>query len=255
MKQRFIMLLMTVLMALGMTQVAMAEEVRRYEGFAEYRAYYHGQEYNYFETVNVDAVRIGDSLSGSFATSKGDLIEWQIEISEDSSEKSVFILINNKYSHDDYGNLNIREDGGVYLYTKCEYEYEGSETDLGLMYLTLQLYPGEIISTEPEVYQISTGLTGTAISDRGDYNLYIAGYFDKELIDGVHELALSEITSQTIAVVAHNNTNGVNRNMNQSTVEEMTVNVSGGVVASMTIRGRVQTNGGTLDRYTATINP
>lgn len=120
--------------------------------------------------------------------------------------------------------------------------------------MTIWLYEAAEDPSEPIVHQVSTGFTGTAVSDRGDYNLYIAGYFSKELTDGTHALALSDITSQTIAVIAHNNANSVDRNMNQSTIEEITVTVSGGEITEIYIRGRVQTNGGTLDRYTAIIN-
>lgn len=157
-----------------------------------------------------------------------------------------YVLIDDTYETQ-YGGAYFQGQDSIYFYSKTKYEIEN---DFGF-YLNAYLTLSEI----PVVHEVSEGFTGTSVSDRGDYNLYIAGYFRKDLTNGTHVLALSDITSQTIAVVAHNNANGVNRNMNQSTIEEMTVTVSGGVVTEIIIRGRVQTDGGALDRYTATINP
>lgn len=122
----------------------------------------------------------------------------------------------------------------------------------GDLYLTgplnlIEYFPGEVSQ------QISSPFTGTAVSDRGDYTLALAGYFEKELTDGVHELTPEEIREQTISIVVYNRANGQKRVMTQSTIEELTVAVSGGEVTQYTIRGRVQTTGGKLDRYTAVI--
>lgn len=114
----------------------------------------------------------------------------------------------------------------------------------------VEFYPDE---TEPAIHEISAPFTGTAVSDREEYTLALAGYFEKELTDGTHELSLDEIKEQTISIVAYNKANGVKRVMTQSTIEEMSVTVSGGEVTQYVIRGRVQTNGGKLDRYTAVI--
>lgn len=111
------------------------------------------------------------------------------------------------------------------------------------------------IPTEPELHYISTPFTGVADSDDGKYTLAIAGQFVSELEDGIHVLSAADITAQTMAIVAYNNTNGVKRVMRENTVEGMSVTVSGGEVTEYVIRGRVQTDGGTLDYYTATINP
>lgn len=99
----------------------------------------------------------------------------------------------------------------------------------------------------------ATPFTGTATSNTDQYELAIAGFIDMELSSGDNVLTLDQIKSNTIAVVAHNNNNGVKRTMNQTTIEEMTITVSGGQITQIYILGRVQTSPGTLDRYSTTI--
>lgn len=106
---------------------------------------------------------------------------------------------------------------------------------------------------DPQPVDILTPFTGTATSNTGQYEIAIAGFFDMELMPGDNVLALSEIQSNTIAVVAYNNNNGAKRTMTQTTIEEMTVTVSGGQVTQIYLMGRVQTSPGTLDRYSMTI--
>ncbi|MFV0399986.1 MAG: hypothetical protein ACK5LX_05115 [Oscillospiraceae bacterium] len=117
---------------------------------------------------------------------------------------------------------------------------------------------GEISLTRPdnptEPANYFTPFTGTATSSTAQYELAIAGCIDMELLPGDNVLTLAEIQSNTIAVVAYNNNNGVKRTMNQTTIEEMTVTVSGGQITQIYIMGRVQTSPGTLDRYSTTIS-
>jgi len=258
MKKRIFMLLMTMAMVLGMSLTVFADEVKYYEvtgniyleildsengrtiiheatnGLLEY-----GSDYRYF----------------TFSTSKGEhsllvrieeVSEWQTDWQYSEFDGVFYGYRGDGY--DPFPTINGELEG---------WKIAASDISGQGYYMALsELIFTEVESpTEPTIQQVSTGFIGMAVSDRGDYNLYIAGYFRKDLTNGTHALALSDISSQTIAVIAHNNANGVNRNMNQSTIEEMTVTVSGGVVTEMIIRGRVQTDGGTLDRYTATINP
>lgn len=149
-------------------------------------------------------------------------------------------------------------DKGIYYNYYDVFSIEGDtvtwlKIGCGDLYLTgplnlVEYFPGEVTQ------QISIPFTGTAVSDRGDYTLALAGYFEKELTDGVHELTPEEIREQTISIVAYNRANGQKRVMTQSTIEELTVTVSGGEVTQYIIRGRVQTAGGKLDRYTAVID-
>ncbi|MFV0401948.1 MAG: hypothetical protein ACK5LX_15210 [Oscillospiraceae bacterium] len=106
-------------------------------------------------------------------------------------------------------------------------------------------------STDP--VDVIQPFTGTATSNTGQYEIAIAGFLDMELMPGDNVLTLSEIQSNTIAVVAYNNNNGAKRTMTQTTIEEMTVTVSGGQVTQIYLMGRVQTSPGTLDRYSMTI--
>ena len=100
---------------------------------------------------------------------------------------------------------------------------------------------------------VSTMFTGEVVSNTGQYDLAIAGHFTGELLPGENVLTLAEIQANTISIVAHNNNTGTNRVMTQTTIEEMTVTVSGGRITSIYIVGRVQTPDGTLDRYSLTI--
>lgn len=112
----------------------------------------------------------------------------------------------------------------------------------------------EIVWDAGEPYEIGTMFTGTGVSNTGQYDLAFAGYLDLTLPAGENELPLADIHRQTISILAHNNNNGVNRIMQSSTIEEMTVYVSGGKAKWVRILGRVQTTGGTLDRYTVTLS-
>lgn len=255
MKRRIMMLLMSVMMLLGMSQVAMADDVRNLEGMTFHGEYLYidSTEEGYYEDTEegITIVVENDMIGGSYVTEHGDIISWSAWDREDDTTKDIVYFTS--------GVITINGEENSFYSCKI---YLSSD---GLHELSISAHgnynPGHWgfsfsgMAEISEERHISTGFTGTAVSDRGDYDLFIAGYFSKELTNGTHELTLSEIGSQTIAVVAHNNANGVNRNMNQSTIEEMTVTVSGGEVTEMIVRGRVQTNGGTLDRYTVTINP
>jgi len=247
MKKRILMLLMAVMMMLGMSQVVFANETKYFEAVGEIN-FTHGGD-DFYSVSDARLEYSPDYLSFTFSI---DGIEHNLVLTPIAgSGTGQFIQCDVEYD-------------GVYQGVQYSYYYAFLFSD---DYKSVSIKLGangffmggdlELVETSENVepHQVSTGFTGTAVSDRGDYNLYIAGYFDKALTDGTHTLALSDITSQTIAVIAHNNANGVNRNMNQSTIEEMAVTVSGGVVTEMIIRGRVQTDGGTLDRYTAMINP
>lgn len=247
MKRRIFMLLMAVVMLFGMSLTVFADEVKYYEGVGNICIY--GED---------DGRR-----SVSDAKLEYSLESLSLTYSIDGIEHSLVLTSIAGSSNGVNTSCDVEYDG---VYKGIQYSYENAfifSADKREVYIKLGagdlLMDGylelEEVVENVETHQISTGFTGTSVSDRGDYNLYIAGYFSKDLTNGTHVLALNDITSQTIAVVAHNNANGVNRNMNQSTIEEMTVTVSGGAMTEMIIRGRVQTDGGTLDRYTATINP
>jgi len=252
MKKRIFMLLMTMVMMLGMSLTTFADETRYFEGEGDVdRQYAFGSNVGRQAALNPTLEIDGDMYRIRF-TGATDQLDYDL----------LF-----QYGGEEYGNTNLIVKsiviGGVDKQFSEGYIFPVKQTEdtveIGMkvsdeyIYISLYMTFNEVYTQNS--YQIATGFTGTAVSDRGDYNLYIAGYFSKDLTNGTHVLALNDITSQTIAVVAHNNANGVNRNMNQSTIEEMTVTVSGGVMTEMIIRGRVQTDGGTLDRYTATINP
>ena len=251
MKKRILMLLMAIMMLLGMSMISYADEARYYEGIANYDEYYQGTGDGFEEDISVIAVRVNDRVSGKFVTSKGDTIEWWAEINDGQMTGNGYVLINNIYETDGFGGwAYIDENDKIFLYTKNGYPDSIGEA-LFDYHLVLTLEP----SNEPVTHQISAPFTGVAESDTGSYTLALAGYYTAKLTDGTHVLSASDITAQTIAIVAYNKANGVKRVMRETTIEEMTVTVSGGTVTEYTIRGRVQTDGGTLDRYTATINP
>ena len=245
MKKRIFMLLMTVVMILGMSFTSMADEVKYYEGTGE--CVFDPYESNIYSLSNVKLEYSSEYMLFSFVA---DGVNHTLLLTPIAGSGSGPIQCDAVYDGVNKGSYNDYYD----VFSLNNNTVTWIKIGVGDVYISGSLNLVEV-STEPPIYQISTGFTGTAVSDRGDYNLYIAGYFRKDLTNGTHALVLNDITSQTIAVVAHNNANGVNRNMNQSTIEEITVTVSGGVVTEMIIRGRVQTDGGTLDRYTATINP
>ena len=66
-------------------------------------------------------------------------------------------------------------------------------------------------------------------------------------------LTLDHVKGMTISIYAYNTDSGVERVMISSTIETMAVTVSGGQITSVSLTGRVQTNGGRLDPYTKTI--
>ena len=244
MKQKMLLLVMSVLMLLGMAKTVFADGIRYYEGEGVFSVDgIQGSQRAVNPTIEVNDTRYIVRFTGS-----EDGIEYVIEFEYDHSEGDETILKVVKYNGQDYI--------GDYYFPMTERgDYIGVHMKIsdGYIYNSMEIDFYQVSAPKPQ--QISTGFTGTAVSDRGDYDLFIAGYFYKELTDGTHTLELSDITSQTIAIVAHNNSNDINRNMNQSTIEEMSVTVSNGQLVSAVIRGRVQTNGGTLDRYTATIQP
>jgi len=246
MKKYIFTLLAAMIMVLGLAHTSFADEVKYYEGTVNVWVEDSGNQGT--EAVAVLATWNNGHLEFEFNTSNGHHFKcWVSGLVEGSGNHTDnYVLIDDTFETH-YGGAHFINQNTITFYSKTEYVVEG---DFGF-YLNVDL----VLSEVPVIHEISEGFTGTAVSDRGDYNLYIAGYFRKDLADGVHTLALSDITSQTIAIVAHHNENGKNRNMNQSTIEEMTVTVSGGEVRGYEIRGRVQTDGGTLDRYTAIINP
>lgn len=135
-----------------------------------------------------------------------------------------------------------------------EYLFGGSIDNGGSGYGdSFELYVVKTGDVAPEPADYFTPFTGTAASNTAQYELAIAGFIDMELLPGDNVLTLTEIQSNTIAVVAYNNNNGIKRTMNQTTIEEMTVTVSGGQITQIYIMGRAQTSPGTLDRYSTTI--
>jgi len=251
MKKRIFMLLMTMFFVLGMGFSSLADEVKYYEGIAEYYLF-HQEHSNYFtENINVTAVELNDQISGQFTASNGDIVVWSAELVDGILTGWGSVLINNQYETEGYGLVEQDSNGYVFLYTKDGFYDEEMQDICFDFHLTIKL---NIVESQAP-HQISEPFTGVAESDTGSYTLALAGYYTAELTDGTHVLSASDITAQTIAIVAYNKANGVKRVMRETTIEEMTVTVSGGTATEYTIRGRVQTDGGTLDRYTATINP
>lgn len=245
MRHKILILFMSVLMLLGLTQTVFAEDGQYYSGTASVGL----SDMIGVEEINVVGYYVNGRIDGEFVTSEGHHFKWWASglDTADGREQPSYVLIDGQYATYEHGGCSISSDGSLYFYSKSRCE----DPDEIFFYLNMYMDPTD----EPILHEISTVFTGTGLSDRGDYTLALAGYFDKELIDGTHELNLSEISGQTISIVAHNNANGINRVMNQSTIEEMAVTISGGQMVSATVRGRVQTNGGTLDRYTTTIQP
>lgn len=149
---------------------------------------------------------------------------------------------------------SIEGDGnvGFHINTNEEFYFGGDVFN----YLGTDRCVFEILLEKQEVSEPAdyfTPFTGTATSNTAQYEVAIAGFIDMELLPGDNVLTLSDIQSNTIAVVAYNNNNGVKRTMNQTTIEEMTITVSDGQITQIYILGRVQTSPGTLDRYSTTI--
>jgi len=248
------MILMAVVMMLGMSFASVADEVKCYEGNGVFRFDMRNIENNRDDTFIADYVRLEAGTQYKRLIFSNGIEEHNLYFEIIDGVEYLTNYNGTDYTYlgeawHNFGTLVPDSQGNLKLGSKISF----GEGNVGWFYIDYNM--SLTLIDDITEHQVSTGFTGTAVSDRGDYNLYIAGYFRKDLTNGTHTLALSDITSQTIAVIAHNNANGVNRNMNQSTIEEMTVTVSGGEVIEMIIRGRVQTDGGTLDRYTATINP
>lgn len=240
MKRRILMLLMAMVMMLGMTQVVFADEVKYFEGTVELWGA------NGIEEIPVLATYSNGYLEFEFATSNGRHIKcWANELYSGDRANSYILLDGTLEMWG--GETRYSNDGSIYFGSKIY-----NQDDYGYFEVTLEEVESQ---TEPELQQISTPFIGVAESDNGGYTLALAGYFEMELMDGTHSLSTSDIAVQTISIVVYNKTDGKKRVMTQSTVEQMTVTVSGGEVTEYIIRGRVQTDGGVFDRYTATINP
>lgn len=105
----------------------------------------------------------------------------------------------------------------------------------------------------PQIKEYSSDLLGRALSNRDEYDLALSGFIKLDLCEGVNTIALEDIKKQTIAIVARNKSNDVRRVMRENTIEGMKVTVHNGRLISADIVGRVQTDGGRLDRYSTTV--
>jgi len=232
-------------------------------------------EHGFIAPLDVSLVFNGDSATLAYSVQGKEFI-WEMEIvsyTNDVAHEAVVYKLNIQsvngiapsedvtvtyaayYGNDEDGYYYMSYD--PYFYPHW-YEY-GNKVELdGITYeLWFEfLFQGDCViwneeSTDPST--VSTMFTGEVVSNTGQYDLAIAGHFTGELLPGENVLTLAEIQANTISIVAHNNNTGTNRVMTQTTIEEMTVTVSGGRITSIYIVGRVQTPDGTLDRYSLTI--
>ena len=264
MKKRIFMLLMAMMMVLGMSFVSMADEDVWYE-----IDFYQSGSYPRWVSMNDFYGYSGSKeIEKGFFKISGDQVEFRLIVEEfgELNFKLEKLPVHNGYNPHimvEFEGNDVRELQIVHATNLFFYDQHGKD-EVGLKYLenveNCEFYLFGSFheveeSAEPVIHQITAPFTGVAESDTGSYTLALAGYYTAELTDGTHVLSASDITAQTIAIVAYNKANGVKRVMRETTIEEMTVTVSGGTVTEYIIRGRVQTDGGTLDRYTATINP
>lgn len=205
----------------------------------------YGVDYRYFKYTTDEG---GFSIYQKFNGTSWDYVEINGVASkwtDDDRIHDFFILNEDNIVETDYYKA-----GGVSVGIEEPGPMPGFEHDRFGFYLFFLTFE----EVDTSVYEISVPFAGTAVSDRGDYTLSLAGYFEKNLESGTHVLTGNDITEQTIAIVACNNADGVKRVMRENTVEEITVTVIGGEITEIIIKGRVQTSGGTLDRYTAVFN-
>lgn len=249
MKQRLLMLVMTVMMMLGMTQTAFAEETKYYEGVMSWIFPMEADGTGEADVLSVTGKLENGIFGFDFTDSNGNQVEWRGRSMHTPAFFNVLSMNINGETVGTGAGFEFDEDfaaGAIVSRGNCA---DGTDFSFVAEFRLI----GE--PTEPDMHNIMTPFIGTVESDRGDYTLAIAGHFVKNLTDGTHVLTASDIAEQTIAIVACRPANGTKRVMRENTIEEMTVTVSGGAVTEYVIRGRVQIDGGTLDRYTAIINP
>jgi len=259
MKKCVLMLLVAVVMMLGMSFTSMADEIRRYEGSGEARIEGQAEWTGWQEVVNAVMEISGDQYRLTYVGGQDgvnyDIVFRQHDVDWETQPSDVYLELISYNGIDavpGYINWHITvTEEQIILGGKISW----SLSDGTSVYNDMGIYLNRVWSLVDEVYEIATPFVGIADSDTGSYSLTIAGQFVAGLTNGTHELLSSEIANQIIAIVAYNNANGVKRVMRETTIEQMTVTVSGGQVTQYVIRGRVQTDGDTLDRYTATINP
>lgn len=245
MKKRNFILLMAMVMMLVMSFSSMADEAKYYEGtvtvFVEDGA---GEE-----EVPISAELINGHLEFEFYTSNGHHFKcWVDEFGygDPGFHINNYVLIDDTYETQ-YGSAYYNTDGLLVFYSKAKYE---REDDFGFY---LNAYMLETENTTP--HQIATPITGSTVSDSGNYMITVAGYFNKELTNDIHTLSASDIASQNITVVVVNISNGTVNVLNQSSIDEIIVTVSGGSATEFVISGNAQTAGGSSDTYTVIINP
>lgn len=177
------------------------------------------------------------------------IVEWYFPQLGDKEE----IVATPKF-YDGIFELEFTDNQGNYMELKAQGEREDGM--IRILYIKIN---GEFTLFEepskPIVHHISSPFTGITESDNNIYTIAIAGYFIADLEDGTHSLATSDIATQTISVVSYNKNDNAKQVMDQSTIDVMRVTISGSMITQYEIRGSAQTNGGTFDRYTATINP
>lgn len=109
-------------------------------------------------------------------------------------------------------------------------------------------------STEPEdpVYRsLETSFMLPVNTSSGQYQMYISGFITQDLIVGSNELTETQFKSQNISIHVKNTVTGEYRVMTSNTIEGMTIDVGDDGWARISFTGRVQTSGGTLERYDA----
>ena len=238
MKKRIFMLLMAMMMLLGMSLTVFANESVDYEGMVSVELY--GTE-SIAEELSVSGTYTNGVMSGEFTTSNGHNFKWTCDTETNYAE----VIIDDNYT-DDYGGGGFGSNGDFSIGMKCT----NSDILFGFWF-EMTLSP----STNQASHQIATAVSGSTVSDSGNYMVTVAGYLTAELTNGTHTLSASHIASQSISVIVVNTSNGVVNILNQSSIDEITVTVSGGVATQVAISGTAQTAGGSSDTYTVTINP
>jgi len=246
-KKRIFTLLIAVVMMLDMSLTAFADQNKYYEGTGVF----------WF-----DMSTAADDRQGVFYANY-----IRLERTEDYDD---IIFSNDSESH----HIRIDKSSGYYVtdYNGVDYTYlgdmGGDVFDFGLnggatkisygdgneyFYINMEFDLVETTTLTP--HQITTAVSGSTTSDSGSYLVTVAGYLTAELTNGTHALSASDIASQSIVVVVVNLANGEVNILNQSSIDEITVTVSGGAVDRVVITGTAQTASSSSDTYTVTINP
>jgi len=251
MKKRIFMLLMTMVMMLGMSLTTFADETRYFEGEGDVdRQYAFGSNVGRQAALNPTLEIDGDMYRIRF-TGATDQLDYDLLFQYGGEEYGYTNLIVKSIV---IGGVDKQfSDGYIFPVKQTEDTVEiGMKVSDEYIYISLYMTFNEVYTQDP--YQIATAVSGSTTSDGGSYLVTVAGYLTAELTNGTHALSSSDIASQNMVVVV-NTANGMINVLNQSSIDEITVTVSGGAATQVVISGAAQTAGGSSDTYTVTINP